>query len=139
MNAASALPTDAPHTTLVAEAVPVLDPQTTLNALRALLFQGSELPQTTDVPLTSEEPQTTEVPHTTELPQTTEFGDTLEFPYTSEIVPVCGLKTAIGESAVPVVLGARSVFAIADCTFSRPDPTENRSYVDRKLCDKCGT
>src|ERR1700733_8673766 len=103
VNAASAFPTDAPQTTLVAEAVPVLDPHTTLNALSALLFQGRE------------------------LPQTTEFGDTLEFPYTSEIVPFCGLKTAVGERAVPVAAGARSVFATADCTFNRPDPTENRS------------
>ena len=61
-------------------AVPVLDPQTTLNALSALLFQGIELPQTTEVPLTTDEPQTTELPQTTDDPQTTELGATLEFP-----------------------------------------------------------
>src|SRR5580698_9256998 len=88
-NAASAFDTDAPHTTLVAE-VPelVLAPQTTLKALNRLLFQGSEVPQTTEVPLTVEVPQTTEVPHTTEVPQTTELGDTVVFPYTSETVPL---------------------------------------------------
>ena len=81
-----ALPTDEPQTTLVAEAVPVLDPHTTLNALVVLSFQGSELPQTTDDPHTTELPQTTELPHTTELPQTTELLATLEFPYTIETV-----------------------------------------------------
>ncbi len=55
-----ASPTDEPQTTLVAEAVPVLDPHTTLNALVVLSFQGSELPQTTDDPQTTELPQTTE-------------------------------------------------------------------------------
>ena len=73
--------TDDPQTTLDADALePVLEPQTTLNALSALLFHGNELPQTTDVPFTSDEPQTTEVPHTTEVPQTTELLATLEFP-----------------------------------------------------------
>lgn len=75
-----AFPTDAPHTTLVAEAFPVLDPQTTLNALRRLLFQGRELPQTTELPLTTDEPQTTELPQTTEEPHTTELVDTVLFP-----------------------------------------------------------
>jgi hypothetical protein len=75
-----ALPTDAPHTTLVAEAFPVLDPQTTLKALRRLLFQGRELPQTTELPLTTDEPHTTEVPQTTEEPHTTELVDTVLFP-----------------------------------------------------------
>jgi hypothetical protein len=64
----------------VAEAVPVLDPQTTLNAFVVLSLQGSEHPQTTDVPLISEDPQTTEVPQTTEDPQTTEVEATLPFP-----------------------------------------------------------
>ena len=41
-----ALRSDAPQTTLVAD-VPVLDPQTTLNALEVVLFHGMELPQTT--------------------------------------------------------------------------------------------
>src|SRR5215469_13139964 len=77
-------PTDAPQTTLVAEAVPVLEPQTTLNALRVLSLQGSELPQTTEEPQTTELPQTTEEPQTTELPHTTDVVATLELPYTSE-------------------------------------------------------
>jgi len=67
--------------------VPVLDPQTTLKALRALLFQGNELPQTTDVPLTIDDPQTTELPQTTDDPQTTELGEMLELPYRSETAP----------------------------------------------------
>src|SRR3954466_5985333 len=75
-NAEVAFPTDAPHTTLVAEAFPRLDPQTTLNALRRLLFQGRELPQTTELPLAAEEPQTTEVPQTTLGHQTTELAAT---------------------------------------------------------------
>ena len=53
--------------------VPVLEPQTTLNALSKLSFQGNEAPQTTELPLTFA-PQTTEVPHTTDVPQTTELG-----------------------------------------------------------------
>lgn len=80
-NAELVFDTDAPQSTLEAEVpVPVLEPQTTLNALRVLSFQGSELPQTTDVPLTIEVPHTTDVPQTTELPQTTEVEATLEFP-----------------------------------------------------------
>src|ERR1700720_2332793 len=75
---------EAPHTTLVAE-VPVLDPQTTLNALSWLLFQGSALPQTTELPLILA-PQTTEVPHTTDDPQTTDTGRIVEFPFVSETV-----------------------------------------------------
>jgi hypothetical protein len=75
---------DAPQTTLVAD-VPVLAPQTTLNALKVLSFQGSELPHTTELPFTFD-PHTTEVPHTTELPQTTEFGRTTVFPLLSETV-----------------------------------------------------
>jgi len=52
VNALLALDTDAPQTTLVAVVlVPVLAPQTTLKALSVLSFQGSEQPQTTDVPL----------------------------------------------------------------------------------------
>ena len=88
-NAASAFDTDAPQTTLVAEvlAVPVTEPHTTLKALRALLFQGSELPHTTEVPLTVDVPQTTEAPQTTDVPQTTELGATVVFPYASETVP----------------------------------------------------
>lgn len=73
---------------LVAEAVPVLEPQITLNAVRALLFQITELPQTTEVPLTSAAPQTIDVPHTTEVPQTTDELATLAFPYTIETVPL---------------------------------------------------
>lgn len=88
-NAPLAVETDAPQTTLEAVVlVPVLDPQTTLNALSVLSFQGSELPQTTDVPFTIELPQTTEVPQTTELPQTTEVEATVEFPFTNETVCV---------------------------------------------------
>lgn len=71
--------------------VPVLEPHTTLNALSRLLFQGSELPHTIDVPLTSAAPQTIDALHTIDDPQTTEFEATLEFPYTSETTPVCGL------------------------------------------------
>src|SRR5215469_12640883 len=78
--AASALPTDAPQTTLVAEAAPVLVPQTTLNAFVVLSVQGSDVPQTTEFPLTIAVPQTTELPHTTDVPQTTELLATLEFP-----------------------------------------------------------
>src|SRR5580704_18010197 len=79
-NAPSVVDTAAPHTTLVAcVPVPRLEPHTTLNALRRLLFQGSELPQTTELPVTFV-PQTTDVPHTTELPQTTEPAATLLFP-----------------------------------------------------------
>jgi hypothetical protein len=87
-NALLPVPTDAPQTTLVAEAVPVLDPQTTLNAFRVLLFQASELPQTTEVPFTMDDPQTTEVPQTTEDPQTTEVEATVPLPLISETVPV---------------------------------------------------
>src|SRR6266700_4796154 len=65
-NAELALLTDEPQTTLVAEAVPVLDPQTTLNALVELSLQGRLVPQTTDDPHTTELPQTTEVPQTTD-------------------------------------------------------------------------
>src|ERR1700692_1837942 len=61
-------------------------PQTTLNALSVLSFQGTEAPQTTEVPFTSEAPQTTEVPQTTELPQTTEVEATVELPLTRVIV-----------------------------------------------------
>jgi hypothetical protein len=64
----------------VADAVPVLEPQTTLNAAEVAVFQGSELPQTTEVPFTSDVPHTTEVPQTTEVPHTTEVLDKLEFP-----------------------------------------------------------
>ena len=84
-------PTDDPQTTLVADAVPVLEPQTTLNAANELVFQGNELPQTTDVPFRMELPQTTEVPHTTDVPQTTELLATVPFPYTRETVPVSEL------------------------------------------------
>ena len=74
------LSVDAPQTTLVAEVlVPVLAPQTTLKALRRLLFQGNAAPQTTELPVTVA-PQTTEVPHTTDVPQTTEPAETLPFP-----------------------------------------------------------
>lgn len=83
-----ALETDAPQTTLEAEVlVPVLDPQTTLKALRVLSLQGIELPHTTELPFTIAVPQTTEVPQTTDVPQTTELEATLEFPY--ESVTVC--------------------------------------------------
>ena len=81
-NAPLALETDAPQTTLEAEVlVPVLDPQTTLNALRVLSLQGIELPHTTELPFTIAVPQTTEVPQTTDVPQTTELEATVEFPY----------------------------------------------------------
>ena len=80
-----------PQTTLVAEVpVPVLEPQTTLNALNKLLFQGRDVPQTTELPETLL-PQTTDDPHTTELPQTTEPAETEPFPLTRETVPFCGL------------------------------------------------
>src|ERR1700756_342013 len=91
VNALLAVDTDAPQTTLVAEVVPVLAPQTTLNALSVLSFQGTEAPHTTDVPFTTEAPQTTEVPQTTELPQTTEVEDRVELPSTRVIVWVRGL------------------------------------------------
>src|SRR6202030_4121419 len=91
VNALLAVDTDAPQTTLVAEVVPVLAPQTTLKALSVLSFQGTEAPQTTEVPFTTEAPQTTEVPQTTELPQTTEVVATLESPSTRVIVWVRGL------------------------------------------------
>ena len=84
-----ALKSDAPQTTLVA-AVPVLDPQTTLNAVEVLVFHGRALPQTTEVPLTLE-PHTTDAPQTTDDPQTTEPGRTVAFPFDSVIVPVRGL------------------------------------------------
>jgi hypothetical protein len=85
VNALLAVDTDAPQTTLEAAVpVPVLDPQTTLNALRVLSFQGNELPHTTEVPLTSELPQTTEEPQTTDDPQTTEVEATVKLPSTSE-------------------------------------------------------
>jgi hypothetical protein len=70
--------------------VPVLDPQTTLKALIEGLFQGSEAPQTTELPLTFA-PQTTEAPHTTEAPQTTEPAAMLPFPSTSVTVLLDGL------------------------------------------------
>lgn len=81
-----ALSSDAPQTTLVAD-VAVLEPHTTLKALVNGLFQGIELPHTTDVPVTFE-PHTTELPQTTEEPQTTEDGASEELPYASVIVPV---------------------------------------------------
>src|SRR5579864_5034905 len=82
---------EAPQTTLVAcVPVPVLEPQTTLNALSALLFQGKDAPQTTELPLTFA-PQTTEDPQTTEEPQTTEPAETLPFPFTSVTMPVAWL------------------------------------------------
>ena len=84
--------TDEPQTTLMAEvAVPVLDPQTTLNAFIVLSLQGTEQPHTTEVPFTMELPHTTEDPHTTELPQTTELLATLALPYTSVTTCVCAL------------------------------------------------
>src|SRR5579864_1647818 len=91
VNALLAVDTDAPQTTLVAEVVPVLAPQTTLNAPKVLSFHGTEAPQTTDVPFTNEAPQTTEVPHTTDDPQTTEVEATVVLPCTREIVCVSGL------------------------------------------------
>ncbi len=91
------------------------------------MFQGNEAPQTTEVPLTVELPQTTEAPHTTEDPQTTEVEATLVFPWTSETVPVCGLKTMLGESADPTVAGARAVLVVAACTFINPVPSANMS------------
>jgi hypothetical protein len=84
-----ALKSEAPQTTLVAE-VPVLDPQTTLNAVEVLVFHGRALPQTTEEPLTLE-PQTTDVPQTTDEPQTTDTGRTVEFPFVSVIACVTGL------------------------------------------------
>jgi hypothetical protein len=105
--------------------VPVLEPQTTLKALSTLLFQGNELPHTTELPVTLA-PQTTEAPQTTDEPQTTEFTETLLFPLTSETVPF-ELYTTEGDNAAPTVAGARSVFEIAVCKLSRPEPTEKRS------------
>src|ERR1700730_7654075 len=83
VNALLAFETDAPQTTLEAE-VPVLAPQTTLNALSVLSFHGTEAPQTTEVPFTNELPQTTDAPQTTDDPHTTEVVAMVEFPSTRE-------------------------------------------------------
>ena len=97
--------TAAPQTTLVAcVPVPVLDPQTTLKALRELVFQGKEAPQTTELPVTLA-PQTTDAPHTTEVPQTTDPAATVLFPSTRETAPL-ELTVTDGDNAAPTVAGA---------------------------------
>ena len=73
----------------------MLEPQTTLKALKAFVFHGKEAPHTTEEPLI-EAPQTTEAPHTTEDPQTTDVDATLLLPCTSETEPLedCLLYTS---------------------------------------------
>src|SRR3984885_14253123 len=84
-NAPSAVETAAPQTALVAcRPVPVLDPQTTLKAASAGVFQGTDAPQTTELPLTL-------APQTTDAPQTPEPAPMLPFPSTNETVLLDGL------------------------------------------------
>ena len=101
---------DVPQTTLLALSEEA--PHTTLKPLLALAPQTTDVPQTTELPETFA-PQTTEEPQTTDVPQTTDEGSIVLLPFVSETVPSEELKTAVGESAEPIVAGALSVLARA--------------------------
>ena len=57
-------------------------------------------------------PQITDLPQTTDVPQIGNLPRTTEEPLTRTMFPLLSC-VAVGDEALPVVLGARSVFANA--------------------------
>src|SRR5208283_4996419 len=113
-----------PQTTPAGDRIEV--PQITPKPVRLLLPHTTEVPQTTELPVTLL-PQTTDVPQTTEDPQHTELLDIHELPFRRFTFLAEELYETLGDKADPTFAGARSLLASAAATSRYPAPTVNIS------------